>query len=181
MTRALADTQRPGGIDAFFRITTQARRRRRPRTASNSARPVETVRPSDRATCPPAASTAAARLCSKAFDQRLDLSRDGRVDAWRVTELVDGPKSRRSGDELEQLIALPTDCQKVTRVISWLTVNKTWRRRSVYSAGCARTRLPRSMEVHRRSRLLVIGGVAALTSLIISGPGLFGFIRCRAL
>ncbi len=58
---ALAVSHRRAGIGACRRTTTHARRRRSPNSASNSARPTVTVRPSGRGTAPPAASTAAAK------------------------------------------------------------------------------------------------------------------------
>jgi hypothetical protein len=57
----LGPSHRIDGIGGFLRMVTHALLRRSPSIASNSARPVETVRPSHNATAPPAPSTAATR------------------------------------------------------------------------------------------------------------------------
>jgi hypothetical protein len=65
--RAHADADhRCDGMGACFLMTTHARLRRWLNSASNSARPTLTVRPSGRATAPPANSTAATRWRSAA-------------------------------------------------------------------------------------------------------------------
>jgi hypothetical protein len=59
--RAYSRSHRRAGIGACCRTITQARLRRLPNSASNSARPTVTVRPFGSGTAPPAASTAATR------------------------------------------------------------------------------------------------------------------------
>jgi hypothetical protein len=65
-TSVVPNIHRLSGIDAFLRTVTHARLHRPLGSASNSARPTVTVRPSGNGTAPPRASTAATRSLSAA-------------------------------------------------------------------------------------------------------------------
>jgi hypothetical protein len=91
-TRA-ALAHRRAGIGACFLMMTHARLPRSPSSASNSARPTVTVRPSGSGTAPPAASTAATSWRSAikvGLDKGLDLAheRTNALGAPTVNEIT---------------------------------------------------------------------------------------------